>query len=150
MTTLRLGWVIVGWLITAGLVQAAMYKWVDDNGVTQYSQFPPPNRDAKIVVPPPPPAEDAAGAQKRLEETLQKRDENRKAQAEAQAEQEKAAEVATQQQKNCAMARDNLEKLTSRGRMRVIGADGVTTYLTEEERQARIAESKQHIEEYCE
>lgn len=148
MTALRFGSVLVGWLAVAGLAQAAMYKWVDDQGVTQYTQYPPPDRKSEAIVPPPPPAEDAAGAQKKLEDTLQKLDANRKAQAGAEEKQQKATAAAEQRRKNCEVARGNLEKLTAGGRTRLMGPDG-TTHLSEEDRQARIVTTKEQIKEFC-
>jgi hypothetical protein len=142
-------WVLVGWLAFIGLAQAAMYKWVDDKGVTQYTQYPPPDRKAEVIVPPPPPAEDPEGAQKKLEATLQKLDEERKAKATAQEESQKTADEAKQRQKVCQDARSNLEKLTTGGRRRVIGPDGVASYLPEEERQQKITEAKEAIKKYC-
>jgi hypothetical protein len=142
-------WVLVGWLAVVGLAQAAMYKWVDDQGVTQYTQYPPPDRKTEVMVPPPPPAEDPEGAQKKLEATLQKLDEERKAKATAAEESQKTADEAKQRQKVCQAARENLEKLTTGGRRRVIGPDGVATYLPEEERQQKITEAKEAIKKFC-
>lgn len=142
-------WIVAGWLAAAGLAQAAMYKWVDENGVTQYTQYPPPDRKVDVIAPPPPPAEDPEGAQKKLEATLQKQDEQRKATATAEEEQTKAAAEAKQREAQCQAARKNLEVLTTGGRKRVIGPDGVATYLPEEDRQARIAEAKKVIAETC-
>lgn len=142
-------WIVAGWLAVAGLAQAAMYKWVDENGVTQYTQYPPPDRKVDVIAPPPPPAEDPEGAQKKLEATLQKQDEQRKAAATAEEEEAKAAAETEQRRARCQAARKNLEALTTGGRKRVIGPDGVATYPTEEDRQARIAEANKAIEESC-
>lgn len=146
---IRGGLILVGWLAAFGLAQAAMYKWVDDKGVTQYTQYPPPDRKVEVMVPPPPPAEDPEGAQKKLETTLQKLDEERKATTTAKEEAKKTAEIAQQREQNCQAARGNLEKLTTGGRRRVTGPDGVATYLPEEERQKKIAEAKEAIKKYC-
>lgn len=142
-------WIVAGWLAAVGLAQAAMYKWVDENGVTQYTQYPPPNRKTEVVVPPPPPAEDPEGAQKKLEATLQMQDEQDKAAATAEQEQAKSRNEAEVRAKNCQIARDNLSKLTTGGRKRIMGPDGVATYLSDEEREAKIAEAKQQIGKYC-
>lgn len=142
-------WIVAGWLAAAGLAQAAMYKWVDENGVTQYSQYPPPNRKTEVVAPPPPPAEDPEGAQKKLESLLQKQDEQRKAATTAEEERNKAQDEAALREKNCQIARGNLEKLTTGGRKRFVGPDGVASYLTDEDREARIAEAQKQIQEFC-
>ena len=126
-----------------------MYKWVDDQGVTQYTQYPPPDRKTEVMVPPPPPAEDPEGAQKKLEETLKRLDDQYKAKTTAAEESQKAADEAKQRQKICQAARENLEKLTTGGRRRVTGPDGVATYLPEEERQQKITEAKEAIKKHC-
>lgn len=145
----RSWWIVVGWLAVAGLAQAAMYKWVDENGVTQYTQYPPPDRKVKVIVPPPRPAEDPQGAQKKLESLLQKQGEAGKAATTAKEEQAKTAEQTRLREQNCQAARANLERLTTGGHRRVIGDDGVAYYPPEEERQARIAEAQQQIAEFC-
>ena len=149
MNTLRFGWVVLGWLVMAGLVQAAMYKWVDENGVTQYTQYPPPGREYQTVTPPPPPSEDPEGAQKRLEELLLKQDEAHKAKSEAAAQQQQAADAAKLREQHCQNARRNLEVLTTGGHRRIVGPDGIAYYPSEEERQERIIEAQERIEEFC-
>lgn len=149
MNKSRFGWILAGWLAAFGLAQAAMYKWVDENGVTQYSQFPPPAREYQTVVPPPPPAEDPEGAQQQLEQLLQKQDEAAKARTETAEKEQKAAAAAERRKENCRIARSNLEKLNTSGGRRIIGPDGVAYYQTEEERQQRIAEAQKHIDEFC-
>ena len=149
MTALRFGSVLLSWLILASLAQAAMYKWVDDQGVTRYSQHPPSDRPAETLVPPPRPNTDAAAAQKKLEETLQDLDEDRKGRAETEQEQQKLAATAEHRRKTCTAARDNLTKLTTGGRKRLIGPDGVAAYMTDEDRQARIDKAQKQIEEFC-
>lgn len=142
-------WIVAGWLALAGLAQAAMYKWVDENGVTQYTQYPPSNRKAEVMVPPPPPAEDPQGAQQKLEDLLKRQDEQREALATTEQEQTKAKEQTAAREKNCRNARRNLEVLTTGGRKRIIGPDGVATFLTDEDRAARIAEAEKQIAEFC-
>ena len=149
MTGYRIGLILISWLATAGLAQAAMYKWVDENGVTQYSQYPPPDQKSETMVPPPTPAQDPAGAQQKLEQTLQKLDEDSKARAAAKAEQDKAAEAEQKRSQNCQAARKNLETLTTGGRKRIVGPDGVAAPLSEEDRQSRIAQAKKQVKDYC-
>lgn len=149
MNTLRIGWVLLGWLAITGLAQAAMYKWVDENGVTQYTQYPPPDREYQAVSPPPPPSEDPEGAQKRLEELLLKQDEAYKSKSEAAAKQQKAADNAKLREQNCQTARGNLELLTTGGHRRIVGPDGNAYHPSEEERQERIAKAREQIEEFC-
>lgn len=136
-------------LLFSTALPAAMYKWVDENGETHYSQYPPPDRDYEALEPPPPPASDAGQAQQELEGLLQRQDEERQARQTAEEEAAAAEQQAEQRQKACAAARHNLEILTTGGRKRITGPDGVARYLPEEERQAKIAEAQKQIEEYC-
>ncbi|MFN2309273.1 MAG: DUF4124 domain-containing protein [Gammaproteobacteria bacterium] len=145
----RFTWLLAAWLIGIGAANAAMYKWVDENGVTQYTQYPPPSRDYQTMVPPPPAAEAPAEAQKKLEETLQRQDEARKARAAAGEEQQKTAEATARREQNCQNARANLERLTTGGNRRILGPDGVAYYPTDEERQERISKAQKQIEENC-
>ena len=52
----RLSAVITGILLSA-TIQAGVYRWVDENGVTVYSQVPPPVdvQKKQMEAPPPPP-----------------------------------------------------------------------------------------------
>lgn len=137
---------LLGWSLAA---PAAMYKWVDDQGQVHYSQYPPKDREAQAIAPPPPPATPAAEAQKKLEETLRSLDETRKAREESA---QKAADEAAEAERirgNCEAARANLERLTTGGRKKIVGEDGVAYYMTEEERQKRIQEARDQIDKYC-
>lgn len=149
MNTLRFGWILAVWLAGFGLAHAAMYKWVDENGVTQYTQYPPPSREYQTLVPPPPPAEDPEGAQQQLEGLLQQQDEASKARAETGEQEQKAAAAAERRKQNCQAARTNLELLTTGGHRRITGPDGIAYYPSEEERQERIATAQKQIEEFC-
>lgn len=54
-------------LIGVTAVSADVYKWVDQQGETHYSQSPPPqNQKAELIKAPPPPAINPADAQNSL------------------------------------------------------------------------------------
>lgn len=140
-------------LFWSGLVHSAIYKWVDERGVTNYTQYRPADGQAgeqvRVVVPPAGSKTSPSTAQQRLESQLKtladnqaERDEAAKAQADAAAEKQQRAE-------NCTKAQSNLTKLTTGGRKRIVGADGVARYMTEEERQEHIAEAEEQIKESC-
>lgn len=147
--TLRRTALLLAGLVFCTALPAAMYKWVDEDGRTHYSQYPPPDRDYEALQPPPPPASDAGQAQQELEDLLQRQDEQRQARDQAEQKAAESEQQAEQRRKNCEAARHNLEILTTGGRKRITGADGVARYLPEEERQAKIAEAQKQIEEYC-
>lgn len=140
---------IVFSLLLAPPAMARLYKWVDENGVTQYTQTPPPKGDFNQLRPPPKPAVDPEQAQselnKRLESFQQRRDEASKGKAEAD---KKAAEKAGKDAK-CKQARKNQQYLETHSRVRETDTAGKVTLLPEEQRQARIKQATDAIKEYC-
>jgi hypothetical protein len=52
-------------------------------------------------------------------------------------------------EKNCITSKNNLAKLQEGGRKRYLTPDGKVTHLSEEERQQRINEAKDQIDEFC-
>ena len=150
--TYRAHYAIAAGLLLAwsGLVQSAIYKWVDDHGTTNYSQHPPPAESpVKVLVSPPPSGTDAAQTQKRLENQLETLADQREARETAAGEKAKSAAEKQQRRDNCAKARNNLTGLTTGGRKRIIGADGVARYLAEEEHQRLLTDTQNQIDEYC-
>jgi hypothetical protein len=141
------------------LMGAEVYRWVDDQGVVNYTQQQPANRPSERIVAsqssaprssaeptvdtaaaPPPTAADGGNlsdAQLQMLENL------------------RAAEAARQQevqnirQSNCEAARALLGGLTARGRIRVRDDDGQEQVMAEEERQQRISDAQQAIAENC-
>ncbi len=129
--------------------QAAMYRWVDENGVTQYSQTPPPAQDADKLKPPPPPAESPQEARRRLDLQLQQIDDRREDRELADEERRRKEEERRIARKNCDSARTNLENLQSASRRLVRMHDGSYKRLTEEERQERMQKAREQIETNC-
>lgn len=129
--------------------QATIYKWVDEHGVTQFSQFPPVNQAAEQVRGAPPPADDPAVARERLEQQLEGFDERRAAQETERQEQAQQQEQQALRQRNCAAARHNLQVLERTGRTRVQTEDGEVTYLSDEQRQERVEAARQAVKKYC-
>lgn len=128
--------------------QGAIYKWVDKDGITQFSQFPPTGQAAQRIAPAPPPAEDPATAQERLEQKLEAFDERRQAEEDSHQGQAQVKEQQAQRERNCAAARHNLEIL-QRGRTRIRTETGETAYLSEEQRQERLEAARRAIQEHC-
>ena len=138
--------VILGSAALAGPV----YKWTEEGRII-YSQTPPrPGIEFEVVF------EDDIGksgtsvAKVDSDSTasgssFEERREERK-QTEAQ---KKALEESNKiKAENCAIATKNMESLTSRGQVTVKDGD-IYRKLTEEERQAKIDETKQQVSEFC-
>lgn len=116
---------------------AEIYKWVDKNGETVYSNTPPPGKQVDLVKPkfskyisvpaaakasPPAPATPPAPL------TPEKQKELRTA---------------------CAKTRALLAQIESTHRMRYVNDKKEDTYATPEEREARIKDANKKIKDYC-
>lgn len=137
-------------LISLSPAAAKTYRWVDENGVTIYSQTPPPSGKITIIKPPLPPAappeeimKDLKRRQAALDEAKKKKEES----GEKEADEAKNAEIKKQ---NCKISRKNLADIERYPRVRMKMDDGSYKQLTDEERQAEIDKYTKDIEEYCE
>jgi len=137
-------------LISAPLVHGAVYKWQDEQGITHFSDAPPPGRRFEIVPQPRLPPADPEAA-RRLEELLQSQkqaeeDQQKKKQEQMEAKEEEAARADT-----CRQAKERLTVLESRpgSRIKITEPDGTQRRLTEEERQTRLAEAQKQIADSC-
>lgn len=140
------------------LMGAAIYRWVDENGVVNYTQLKPEGVPAELVhadtgqrVTSEPAAAENRGPQtapatagEPLTDAQQRMLEELRA-----AEQERQRQVAKVRESNCQQARDLLERLTSRGRLRVTGEDGEERVMPEEERQQRIEQAQRAVAVNC-
>ncbi len=128
----------------------AMYRWVDENGVTVYSQTPPPSSNAvKVKKERAPSDEDAAAASKRLEQQREQAFDEEEARKESKAEQETKARAESKRAANCEAARANLENFKNLGRRMVRTPDGSVLRLSEEQVEMEIEKTQMQIEEYC-
>jgi len=135
-------------LISTG-VQAEAYRWVDENGVTVYSQTPPPDAPTEIIKSPPPPAEDPDAAQGHLDAEMQRLEDYREDKALAAEKANKAAEIAHIKEENCRKAKANLENLTVARQRLARQPDGSYLPIDENERQAKMEQERRNIDENC-
>ena len=134
-------------LLTPSLSTADVYKWVDDGGKTNYTQFPPPpgyewetvrEASSSTVAPAPP----ATELQQRYNEKQKDRENDAAVAGQAQ----KNADI---RQLNCDAATRNRAALELGGNRLYQTADGEYLRLTGEERQQRIDQAKEQIKKYC-
>jgi hypothetical protein len=134
-------------LISTSL-SAETYRWVNEDGVVTYSQTPPPGVESQVIKTYSAPSGDAGAAKQKLQKLRQEladREEDRALKKAEQQEKSKNEKVRTE---NCKAARSNLQTLTSLGnRLYKVGDQYLR--LTEEQKEERIQEAKQQIEEYC-
>ena len=138
----------------ASVSAQSMYKWVDEKGVTHYSESPPPE-DAKTktkatkiepkVIPPSSPSayKDNEEKWKGQEREFKKRQIER-----GQAEKSDARNKAERAQA-CNEARERQTTLTSSMRIFRDNPDGTRTYMSDEARAANLARAREQIKEYC-
>lgn len=136
-------------LLGSPLAHGEIYRWIDDQGVTHFSQTPPPRGDYQQVQPPPPPAQDPRQAQQEIDAINKDVADREKAQQKQLAAQQRRQAALKQQEQRCTQARQRLTALTIRPHILVKGRDGGVRRLTEPERQADIAATRKTIEKTC-
>ena len=136
-------------LLISTCVQAEAYRWVDENGVTVYSQSPPPDGTAEKIKPPPAPAEDPDSAQRHLDAEMQRLEDYREDKALAADKANKAAEIRRIKEENCTKAKANLENLTVVRQRLARQPDGSYLPIDENERQAKLEQARRDIDENC-
>lgn len=151
MPALRLLPLIIGTiaLLAAQPTLAKTYKWVDENGVTQYTQTPPPKGDFKGVKDPVKPAIAPEEAKRQLQERVdafqKRRDDSGKASEEAG--KQKAED--DKKQADCEKSKNNLANFQSNSRIRFTDKNGTVTVMPEEERQKKMQEMQDNIKKLC-
>jgi hypothetical protein len=139
------------WLLPA--TAQSMYKWVDENGMTHFTETPPPPgaKGGKIDVKPTPPSsnhasDDPATWKERARTLEQQRHERENAEENAR---KTAQRDRTERQQRCRKAHIALDQLNSAGPLYNYDDKGERHYLSDEERPAQIARAKKVIAETC-
>lgn len=120
-----------------------IYKWVDAQGITHFSAQPPQGATVQTVPAAKQPPAPAAAAKPAQETRLP---------SQAEIDERVRREVAAKEQRRaeyCEKVRTNLANLHNNPRL-LTEVGNQTKRLTEEERQARIAETERAIAEHCE
>ena len=136
-------------LALAPAVSAQLYKYVDKDGKTVYSDQPPANVDSKqlrIQAGPPTasaPVKSALDKDKELEK-------GRKAESEKAKKGEQAAKASQNAEERCAVARSNYQLYAdSSGRFTKRNAAGERVYLEEKEVEAERQKARAEMDEAC-
>ena len=148
----------LGLLLCAAPTSAQMYKWVDDKGVTHYSESPPPGRKAQQVQTTPSspspsttpkPAEPAATWADK-ERALRQRTIEREYAEEKRKKKEDAEkyEVAMRKER-CMDAQGALRALNEKRPVYWINEKGEREFLADSDRPQALERIKQKIEIYC-
>lgn len=129
--------------LSATAMAGQVYKWVDENGNTHFGAQPPEGREATTIntnVPQPKAAPAKPVATPSEEDAEQEAVDKKVKQDVAKAEAERKA--------YCEQTRANLAQLKNNPRLKIHEGDEVKR-MTEEERQAKIAEAEKNISEDC-
>jgi hypothetical protein len=137
-------------LAVAPLASAEMYKYVDKNGKTVYTDQPPADADAKRMSGPTAPATAPAAAPAKSyverDKEIEKGREKSREQAKKTAETDKADQARKQR---CEQARGNLQIYTDGGRIMKTNDKGERDYMSDEEIAAERAKTQKLVDEAC-
>jgi len=129
---------------------AKLYKWVDADGNTHYTQSPPPDGIATEDVKLPASVNiDTEQATKSFEAQQKKQQELSEENEKEEKEQMRQEERAELKKDNCKKAKAKYDNVYNTGRIRAVDEEGNVTRATEEERQRRIADAQGKIEKWC-
>lgn len=128
----------------APLATAQLYKYVDKDGKTVYTDQPPPDADAKSMkgVASSPPAKSYVEKDKELQKGRDKVSED------AKKADEKARQLA-EREAQCRAATENAKMYEEGGRLMKPNDKGEREYLTDEEIEAARTKSRKEMEEAC-
>lgn len=126
---------------------ASLYKWIDEEGVTQYSERPPPAGTKAETLNVNPGKADKS-AIKQLESRINTVDELRDARLEEQEAKRQAEEERAMKQENCRRSRDRLASFQIPNAL-IAQPDGSRIRVDEETRLRELATSQEMIDKYC-
>ena len=138
-------------------VSARVFKWVDEKGVTHYSESAPPRqKTTELATRPAPPATRDGDINpetlrwQRLENEFQKHKAERKAaETVEELEQENAQRRAADDKRKCIQAQRELYVLQQQLPVFSLNEKGERVYLEDKLRPAEIENAKQEIKTYC-
>jgi hypothetical protein len=137
-------------LTVASSHAAQMYKWVDENGQTQFSQFPPfaTSQSEQIKVEAPK-SRQSASSKEKLGNMRQKLLENSVGRGEKEAEAKEEAKKKEELAKACTISKQRLKKLQENGRVYKELENGERKWFDVKERDDLIKDAKQDVADYC-
>lgn len=164
LTKFRLAIVLCGLLASSAALAQARYVWIDEHGVKQFSDTPPPANvpDKNIIKQPkrgaPSSSSDTSAASSSdtkpaaAATTADKEADYNKRKAEQAAKDKKAADEASKAQAkaaNCESARKYLDALNSGVRMKTADKDGQPVVMDDSARAAETQRAQQAVTDSC-
>lgn len=146
--------------LTPILAQAAIYKWVDEQGNVQYSSEKPKDAEAekvRVTTQPPVdrstyrrPGQDEAKAEGDTKpDAKDAKDDKTKTPAEKRKEAAKKAESDKLKKEMCDEARQNLAAIENSARVRIEDDKGEVRYMEEKEVDSRKKSEQERVNKYC-
>jgi len=129
-----------------------MYKWVDEKGVTHYTDAPPPEgtpKSQKIDVRPTPPSGPASAPVDPRQKELDTRGDRLKKEQDARKATSDEERLAAQKQSRCLEAQRQLQILQMQRPIFQTNEKGERVYLDDKDRPAEIARWQEHAKAYC-
>jgi hypothetical protein len=128
------------------LASADLYKYVDKNGKTVYSDQPPPDADAKRISPPPAPASGGGKSYVERDKANQKARDKAQEGAKKSADEEKVAKA---KKERCEQARNNLQIYTDGGPILKRNDKGEREYMSDAEIESERGRMQKMVDEAC-
>jgi len=143
--------------ISSGICFAGIYKWVDAEGNVHYGQQRPADAASERMEVQQHAPQDVStynrpGTNKAEDPAKDAPTDGTEKKPEAAAEPEKKKETPAEKKRRlaaCAQARKNLATMQSVGRIRSKDKEGNTTYLSQQQKEARIKQAKELISKHC-
>ncbi len=143
-----------------------IYRWVDEDGVVNFTQQKPRDKEAEAIVTtggttraarkPSAPATAPSPTQASASDPVTtatgaplSAEQEKMLEGLREAERARQEEIAQIKADNCQQSRDILSRLTVKSRIRVKDADGNYSVMPEDERQQRISEAQENVALYC-
>ncbi|HJV24154.1 MAG TPA: DUF4124 domain-containing protein [Aromatoleum sp.] len=143
-------------LVIAATMGATVYKWVDERGITHYSETPHPQGKSQEIQTPATPSQDAdrntptAKSWQEQELDFRKRHLERQEAARKAEETEAAAKRdALARKQRCIAARQNIYILENERKVFSINEKGERVFLPDDARAGEIARMRKEIEVFC-
>jgi len=139
--------------LPTGTYAEQIFRWVGADGVVHFSEHPPPGVNAEAISI----RSGSGGGEQATEELKRLREkaglgEGKPPPAAGQApaaSAEQQAESARVREENCRIAQENQRVLENAPRVMVKDAEGNPVRLDDDQREARLAETRKQIEQYC-
>jgi hypothetical protein len=144
----------LGVIVMCSSAWGQMYKWVDANGQTQYSDKPPATADkskATVLQAPPSPAAASKATDWQAKDLEFRKRQVDRAEAKRREDDEARAkkENAESQRQGCLEARDDVNNLQGGVRIFHWNAQGEKVYMDDSERPVALAKAQQNVAQRC-